>query len=135
MKYILLFTLGLLFGLIFTSGSGSKQVITKLDTIHHQPEVITLEKVKTKIKYVRDTVIKTRPFIASIDTVIKHDTVYADFRFPEREMNIAIKQATDTVYHNKQIFVDNNEREWWEDPAIATGGLIIGYIIAGVANE
>ncbi|MBE2189332.1 MAG: hypothetical protein IAE98_07670 [Candidatus Kapabacteria bacterium] len=126
--------------LCFYLGRSSKHcneftsVITKRDTviIVKQAEPITIEKARTKLIFKRDTIIETKPFTAIIDTIIKRDTVYAKFDFPENSFDLWIKKKPDstmvhTIYITKEIV---KERPWWEAPAFTLGGTIVGYVIS-----
>lgn len=125
--------------LSFYLGKSSKHcneltnVITKRDTIIivKQSEPITIEKAKTKLVFKRDTIIETKPFTAIIDTIIKRDTVYAKFDFPENSFDLWIRKKPDssvvhTIYITKEIV---KERPWWEVSAYTLGGTIIGFVI------
>lgn len=108
-------------------------IITKRDTvvIVKQAEPITIEKAKTKIVYTRDTIIQTQPFIAVVDTIIKRDTIFAKFDYPENSFDLWIRKKPDstlihTIYITKEIV---KERPWWEAPAFTLGGTIVGYVI------
>ena len=93
-------------------------------------KVIKIDSVKPQIKYIRDTIIQTQPFIAQIDTVYLMDTLQAEYQFPENMFRIAIATHTDTLreLQIKQVEV-NNEQSKWHLPVAIIGGFIIGYAI------
>lgn len=135
MKYILI----ALFAAIIGFGVAEKHfptnnIVRITDTITVVSEPIIIEKITPKLIYRNDTVIVTKPFIASADTVYKTDTIQVSYIYPENEMSIAIKMATDTIYNQRLEPVICKESKWWEAPAIATGGLIIGILISNTSK-
>lgn len=118
--------------------SSIKETVILRDTVTIiQPaEPIILERVKPRIVYLRDTIIETRPFIATIDTVIQFDTIYATYQFPNNIFDLRISPKPDTsrfytVYITKEV---KRERAWWEAPAYVVGGVVIGFFL-GNANK
>ncbi len=105
------------------------------DTITIVQEPIVIEKIKPKLIYKSDTVIQTHPFTAWVDTIYKLDTIQVRYDYPENEMKLAIRMATDTVYKEREIVVSELQKEpWWEDPLIATGGLVLGYLLSNTSK-
>lgn len=141
-KYKYIIGLALLLCIIILSvllGRASKQcdkLVTsnvKHDTIiiAKQSEPLVLEKVKPKIIIQRDTLILTKPFVAVVDTIIKRDTVFAKYEFPQNNFDLLIRKKPDstiihTVYVTKEII---KERPWWEPPAYILGGTLAGLLI------
>ncbi len=125
-------------GLIFysfdlaTNTSTSKLAIYR-DTIYKviTPEPIVIEKVQTKIKYIRDTIIQTKPFIASMDTIVKRDTIKCYYTFPENLISMRIARAQDTLITHTINFSQNTIKKspWWYDPLLIFGGFVTGYTI------
>lgn len=135
MKYFLLVILAAIIGFgVADKYFPSTNIVRITDTIIVVTEPIILEKITPKLIYRSDTVIVTNPFIAIIDTVYKADTIQVSYLFPENEMSIAIKMATDTIYNQRIEPVVCNESKWWETPAIATCGLIIGFLISNTSK-
>ena len=94
-----------------------------------EPEVII--KYKPKIVYLRDTTIKTKPFEFKIDTILKRDTVYVSYRFPQNIFDMTIKSKPDTIINKTikiSIPVDKKEK-WWKTPAYILGSVAVGIII------
>jgi hypothetical protein len=96
-----------------------------------QSDPIVIEKAKTKLVYKNDTVILTKPFVALIDTIIKTDTVFASYDFPDNNFNLLIKRKPDstivqTITITKEVM---KERSWWETPAYILGGTVVGFVI------
>ncbi|TNE35134.1 hypothetical protein EP342_02060 [bacterium] len=131
MKYILIAVLSMLLGFGISQEYYSKvEKIVKTDTLTIVPEPIVLERVKPKLIYKRDTIIETKPFTAILDTIYKFDTIQVNYDYPENNMRIAIRMATDTVYNEYETLKEEcKKQEWWEAPAIAAGGIILGILI------
>ena len=132
---------GIFLGFIFAKLTDSEQKIAetvteiKCDTITIiKPSApVTIEKVKVNVRYIRDTVIKTMPFLAAIDTVILCDTISASFVFPENLISVAIRKCPDTsrlqtVTIMKEIY-KSDEKKWWEAPAYILGGAFVGFLL------
>ncbi len=68
------------------------------DTVYRveQREPIILSKVEPKLIYLRDTVYQSKPFVAILDTIVKTDTVFLSYEFPENLFELAIKHQQDT---------------------------------------
>jgi len=111
------------------NGSKSMYVDTVIRLIPSEP--LILEKVKAKIVYTRDTVIQTQPFVASVDTILKQDTVFARYEFPENLFSMNLRRADDTLktVMIKTEFMKDNCNNWWKSPAIAVAGVIAGYLL------
>jgi hypothetical protein len=127
--------IGLLLFYIFANESSENQGDVRIirDTIVEivTPEPIIIEKAKTKIRYVRDTIIQTRPFVATIDTIIKHDTVRCFYTFPDNILSLHIARQQDTIITHHNNFTQSSiaKRPWWQDPLIILGGVVSGYAI------
>ena len=90
-----------------------------------------IEKIKAKLIYKRDTVIQTRPFTAAIDTVMKSDTVYLRYDFPENLFALKISPKKDSIVIPQIIQQEvKSERKWWEIPVSVLSGIAIGVIIS-----
>lgn len=109
------------------------QEIIKYDTtfIEKENPPIILEKVVPKIIYKSDTVIETRPFTASIDTVIVQDTIKVAYDFPENKMDIDIRLRPDSVIQRTVTITkfQYEKRAWWIDVLTHAGAFGIGYIL------
>ncbi len=144
MKELSLTLLGILLGMLlfytFSSRyeSDSTEIKITKDTIVKiiTPEPIVIEKVKTKIHFIRDTIIQTRPFVASVDTIIKRDTIRCFYTFPENLLSLKINQPQDSIItHHIQLTQTSVKRNsWWHDPLLILGGIISGYVIKSMEN-
>ena len=126
---IIVLLLSFLLGRNSKNCNDSVQTIIKRDTVIvvKQAEPIVIEKSRTKLVFKRDTLIETKPFTAIIDTIIKRDTVYAKFDFPENSFDLWIRKKPDstmvhTIYITKEII---KERPWWEAPAFTIGAQLL----------
>lgn len=125
----LLITLAFFWG--FCSRKNESTFITKWkrDTIvivKPAPPII-LERIKPKIIYRRDTIVQTQPFVAQLDTIIQHDTIYLRYTFPENYIDLRLLPKPDSIrIHTITI---TRDRPWWELPATAIGGLLVGFIM------
>lgn len=88
------------------------------------------------IRIIKDTVILIKPFVASLDTICSKDTLNVSFTYPLNRFDISLKQFPDTC-KNKIIVLTNyreieKERAWYEIPAYAVGGLLIGFGLGSI---
>ena len=136
MKDIILVILALLIGIAITKIYYPNQIINHTtDTLTLVQEPIVIEKIKPKLIYKSDTIIQTRPFTAVVDTIFKYDTIQVRYDYPENEMQVAIRMATDTVYNEKEIItIEPQSEPWWKDPLITTGGLVLGYLLSNTSK-
>jgi len=83
----------------------------------------------------RDTIIETRPFVASLDTVVQRDTIGVLYRFPQHTFSVAIRQSPDSIrYETRTITMTNYEqRPWWIDALTHVGAVALGYGAGRVA--
>lgn len=117
--------------------AASIKVDTVTKVIEHEPILV---RAAAKIRYIRDTVtqtdtiIETRPFVASLDTIINRDTVGFRYQFPENLATILLRQAPDSVrFETRTITLTNYvKREWWIDALTHLGAATLGYAIGSV---
>jgi hypothetical protein len=134
MKYVVIALISILlgFGLSQQYFTETEQIV-RVDTLTVIPEPIVIERVKPKIVYKSDTIVRSKPFTAVIDTVLKLDTIRVSYDFPENNMRLAIRMATDTVYNSYETIIEKCPKsKWWETPAIATGGVLLGILVTNV---
>lgn len=106
---------------------------SKIDTCY-QEKIIEHSPIKIfqegKIVYIRDTIIESKPFVASIDSVMTRDTIKVSYAFPQNRFDIDLHRMPDTV-HTK-ILILNKTTEcppepWYIKPIYAGAGLLIGF--------
>jgi len=106
----------------------------RYDTIYKivRSEPIVIEKIKSKVEYLHDTVYSTREFIATADTVIKFDTIKLGFYFPGNYFSMSYLPKADSIALERetQIKTVTKERPWWEVPLYILIGGAGGYILA-----
>jgi len=96
-----------------------------------QKEPLVIEKTKLKIVTQRDTIIRFKPFKASLDTILRTDSLKLEYLYPENIFSMAMRFRPDTVAsESSMIFFHEEKKEgWWEIPAEISGGLAAGLII------
>lgn len=134
---IISMVLGFVFGyLIFRNGSNENEwgeLSMRIDTIVRivPAEPLIVERVKTKVIYKGDTIVEARPFVATVDTVVKQDTIFARYEFPENLFSLNLRRSDDTLrtVMVKTEVVKSEGRDWWEGPAIGVAGVVVGYLL------
>lgn len=93
-------------------------------------EPLIIEKYHPVIRVKRDTLVISKPFMARIDTIIKRDTIIGSYEFPENFFSMRISSVPDSIL-TREIVIEKpcGSDNWWETPAIAAGGLIIGALL------
>ena len=107
----------------------------KTDTLikYVQKKHIVLREAKTKIIVLTDSLLncENKPFTAILDTIVDQDTIQVDFKYPDNLISLLIKQKPDSIYYEK-VYLTNTvqgSKEWWETPALISGGALVGFII------
>lgn len=133
---IILIILLLFIALIYLFNTNNNNIkynqIIKRDTlikyIEHKP--IKINNTKAKIKYIKDTIIITKPFEANLDTIINKDTISLSYNYPDNIFNFCVNKSIDTLKYEREIITNNNKDSNWFDIAIAgLSGIILGYIL------
>jgi hypothetical protein len=105
----------------------------KRDTIVKMQLQAPLILYKTKLKIIKtsDTVIQSNPFIAKLDTIIQHDTIKADYEFPQNLLSFELKRRPDTlkIQTIEKIKTVPESKPWWQTPAYVGAGVILGYLL------
>lgn len=84
--------------------------INKIDTIITvKYDTIYFVK-KAKVKYIKDTIIMTKPFIANIDTNYNNNIIKIDYSFPENTFKFNMTQQ-DSVYLYKIKYLEDNKND------------------------
>ena len=88
---------------------------------------------KTKMKLVKtsDSLIKTYPFVAKLDTMLQQDTIRANYEFPQNLFTLEIKRKPDSIKIEtiEKIKTIADKKQWWEAPAYVLSGVLLGYLI------
>jgi hypothetical protein len=119
---------------IFSENNGSKNKIYITDTVivNRPSEPIIINKVKLKTVKVSDTIYKSEAFAATLDTVIKSDTIKAKYEFPNNNFSLDIKRKPDSILI-KTVLIQNEAKiknvSLYEKVILFIGGLAAGYII------
>jgi len=68
--------------------------------------------------YVHDTVYKTRPFVACLDTIVKRDTINITYSFPQHIFDLEYHPSPDSVVYDRIETVIRVPRDkvWHEEP-------------------
>ncbi|HPI20316.1 MAG TPA: hypothetical protein PKY56_08095 [Candidatus Kapabacteria bacterium] len=118
----------------FVNKNESKNIVTfQHDTLYliKEAEPIVIEKAKTKIKYIKDTVFKSQPFVAELDTIVRQDTIHSSFIFPENLLSLEIKKKPDTTKIEKITITKEilQKESWWKEPLIFISGCAAGFLL------
>jgi hypothetical protein len=97
-----------------------------------KPDPIIINKIRTRLIRTADTIIRTNPFRAELDTILQRDTIRMFYEFPANLLSLDIRRKPDTsLTHNITLLPEPSaSKNWWESPAILAIGVIIGYLIA-----
>lgn len=115
----------LLLILLFRNYDNKKEiVIEKIDSIISIKYDTIKLKEKGKIKFIKDTLIVTKPFESRLDTNIKNKIMKINYSFPENNFDITLKEkdTTNITLNNKRIKEQTN----WIELIL---GILIGIII------
>lgn len=108
------------------------------DTIYkiEQREPIILSKVEPKIMYLRDTVYLSKPFIAILDTIVKTDTIFVSYEFPENLIELAVKHRQDTNMIAEITFrqEESKKEAISENPVLMVALIIIGLLLGNITK-
>lgn len=115
----------------FKSQNNISIVKLRRDTILQKEKPLILEKVKTKIIKIKDTIILTKPFKAIVDTVVRSDTIFASFEYPHNYFSLSVKSKPDTIKTYSIIYRQLNRKKeiWWHKPLIIVGAITAGYLL------
>jgi len=113
------------------SESPPTQFIIERDTvIVNQREVIKVDKIVPKIIIKKDTIIETKPFIATIDTIIKRDTVFLRFEYPENLFSMKLSPAADSIKIEKIYEYKEKEITWLDRVTMFAAGFGVAFLIS-----
>lgn len=118
---------------IYKPGKIEKSEVLRIDTITiiKPVERIVVSKAKPKIIYQRDTIIQTKPFVATLDTIVSKDTIEAEYKFPENIIDLRISRSADTIAIPKIVVLEKKEKNNLLEKGLfflagATLGLLLG---------
>ena len=81
--------------------------------------------------HLKDTIFLSKAFIARLDTIIKKDTIYTAFYFPQQKFDFSIRYKPDsTVFIKDSIYSEKTiiEKDPWWMTGIKIGcGTLFGY--------
>lgn len=112
--------------------------IYKTDTFkiikYHKPIIIRDTVPIEKIVYLSDTLIETKPFIASLDTAVKSegiDTISLKYYFPEHIFAISVLKTADTNYlvNNNKLRIIEKPKKFYEREEFGIYATLIGFLL------
>lgn len=140
-KYIISLVIGVLIGLLFNNS----QVITQyknnyintikrdtiIDTLFIKKPPVVIELAPATVTFTRtDTLIKTNPFIASLDTNAKGiDSLKIRFKFPDNKFDFKAYLTQDTIKNKTirdSVFIN---QEWYKQPQYVIPATIFGVLL------
>lgn len=152
-SYIIIAALAALAAWWFLSHEIRTVQTTRIDTVVTQAPPLVIH-AKAKVRYIHDTAwvqridtvtgrtvdsaiildttYSTRPFVATLDTVIDNDTASLMFRYPSMMFAMELKRHPDTT--TRTTVTEQQQpapRSMWDDVPIALGGFIIGFLVGG----
>lgn len=110
--------------------------VVKYDTVYsverYEPTIINKATATFTITK-KDTVIKTAPFIATLDTIVMRDTIKVDYSFPQNYFNLKYLRHLDSIrVINKETIkfeIVKVERPLWLDIVSHSGAGAVGGLI------
>lgn len=104
--------------------------------IVRKPVVVARQ--KAQVAFVQDSMVRTQPFVARMDTVAAGDTLSVEYRFPENLMMAELRRRADTlqtvVVRERTVEVRLERRQWWEELATHLVAVVVGYVVARAAK-
>jgi hypothetical protein len=113
-------------------------------TVILPPDTVYLDVVKAKIRYKQifvhdtllDTILETRPFIASMDTTVNCTSIKLEYHFPESNFqNIHVISCPDTVVVQDTLISNTTVTpSFWEDAKKYGIGFLGGFVVGSIAR-
>lgn len=131
---IVILIVGLFLWLFLPGKEMPQRVVERIviDTVEKvlPPKIISITKTRTKVQYIRDTIVCEKPFVASLDTTALGDTISAKFYFPEKEISLFVHTRPDSL-RLPVLFREKLERngKWFERPLVFLSGVVLGWIL------
>lgn len=101
---------------------------------------VIIQNAKSKLVFVHDTVYSVdsvfsfKSFVASLDTVIKSDTLALSFSFPRMEFGLHLYKKPDSLF-TRIMYIDRDvlrDRPWYETPATVLVSALFGFGIGRI---
>jgi hypothetical protein len=142
----------IIYGKSCSGGDGQPSVEVRTRTIVRPPDTVYIDRVVAKKVYVpykivtqngdtvynHDTVFTSKPFVASMDTIIGCNLVKLSYRYPENSFeNLTFRSCPDTIVLTDTTYRTTTTSTWIEDAIYVAGGVAIGLIggfIVGAAR-
>lgn len=105
-----------------------RDTITKI--IERKPTII--DKKRASIRFKKDSLIQTKPFIARIDTIHKYDTISLTYDYPENTFSMTYSHKPDTTTTIREKQITEKEQSWYETPLYILSGAAIAEIIRSI---
>lgn len=126
--------IGFLIWLLLSTREQPQRFVEKIviDTVEKilPPKTIYITKVKTKIQYIRDTIVCEKPFVATLDTIALGDTISAKFYFPEKELSLFVHTRADSlrmpIFFSEKI---EQRGKRFEPPLLFLSGVVLGWLL------
>ncbi len=147
-KYLIsCITLVVVAGMFFLGRCTSEkeiQYVTKVEKdttekiIEKPADPLELNKAKAKIVYIKeiDTLIVTKPFVASVDTIIRKDTVFVSYNLLDNTFDFHLKPHPDSLRIQTITITTEKLKEtpWWETTLYALSGFAVGAIAGKIVK-
>jgi hypothetical protein len=102
------------------------------DTVLIAPsKPVAIHRAKPRLIKTSDSIIKTTPFQAKVDTIVNFDTIKAVYEYPQNLFSLVLKKKPDSLKVRTIIIYKPLEKEakWWELPAGIAGGILLGVLV------
>ena len=117
-----------------------EQAPTAIETVYdtvvalRQSKPIVITKCKTKTIHTSDTLYRTPPFTAIVDTIIVHDTLRAEFQFPANTLSLELRRMPDTTLVERACTTKTitEKQPWWRAPLYFLTGALAGYYLGNI---
>lgn len=89
---------------------------------------------RAQVAFVQDSVVRTQPFVARMDTVAAGDTLSVEYRFPSHLLSVELRKRADTLQtvlvRERMVEVRLERKKWYEEFATHLATAVVGYLIA-----
>ena len=114
-----------------------------IDTTKRDTTILWKERLRISVRdtgrivYLRDTIIETKPFVASLpDSLYDGDTLNVDYYFPNNMFEVLLRrrpEKVETITNYVTIIKEVEKPEpWYVKPAWTAGGLLIGFGLGSI---